>query len=289
MRHANGLTPESRLTFDRRRPIIDALAKCSGSCTTAKAADLNFFKIAQQGLTASSQTWATNKLMSNNLKWDITIPSTLAAGSYVLRHEIIALHGAGSQNGAQNYPQVRAIPGLSTECLRLTYTASASTCASRAEALPHQLAVKCRRGTSQLTRASSSIFTRLSAATPFPARRFPVSGSVWQRRCSNEGWMLLNDGRHSTISVAMRGQRPRIGASCACDRLAAWISKEPDTLFTSCNASLCYFFPKCSLGWLHSSPLLKLPDRKGISSCERVARTSLCYANDPVTTGQETN
>ena len=33
------------------------------------------------------------------------VPSTLAPGNYVFRHEIIAMHGAGSQNGAQNYPQ----------------------------------------------------------------------------------------------------------------------------------------------------------------------------------------
>ena len=33
------------------------------------------------------------------------IPSGLAPGNYVLRHEIIALHSAGSANGAQAYPQ----------------------------------------------------------------------------------------------------------------------------------------------------------------------------------------
>lgn len=33
------------------------------------------------------------------------IPKNLKAGNYVLRHEIIALHGASSDNGAQLYPQ----------------------------------------------------------------------------------------------------------------------------------------------------------------------------------------
>jgi lytic cellulose monooxygenase (C1-hydroxylating) len=35
----------------------------------------------------------------------VTIPRNLKAGNYVIRHEIIALHGASSDNGAQAYPQ----------------------------------------------------------------------------------------------------------------------------------------------------------------------------------------
>ena len=34
----------------------------------------------------------------------MTIPSSIAAGNYVLRHEIIALHSARTIDGAQNYP-----------------------------------------------------------------------------------------------------------------------------------------------------------------------------------------
>jgi hypothetical protein len=43
--------------------------------------------------------------MRNGNTWKVTIPSDIAPGNYVLRHEIIALHGAGSPNGAQLYPQ----------------------------------------------------------------------------------------------------------------------------------------------------------------------------------------
>jgi hypothetical protein len=50
-------------------------------------------------------TWASDQLVRNGNSWTVTIPSSLAPGDYVLRHEIIALHAAGSQNGAQNYPQ----------------------------------------------------------------------------------------------------------------------------------------------------------------------------------------
>lgn len=89
-------------------PILDYLAKCDGSCTSATAGALEFFKIDEQGLIDGSSppgTWATDKMMGNGLTWDVTIPSSIAAGSYVLRHEIVALHSAGQDNGAQAYPQ----------------------------------------------------------------------------------------------------------------------------------------------------------------------------------------
>lgn len=61
-----------------------------------------FFKIDEKGLTGTS--WASDELIANNASWAVTIPSTIAPGNYVLRHEIIALHGGGSENGAQLYP-----------------------------------------------------------------------------------------------------------------------------------------------------------------------------------------
>ncbi|KAL1875785.1 glycoside hydrolase 61 [Diaporthe australafricana] len=88
-------------------PVIDYLAKCAGDdCETADKTALEFFKIDGAGLVdASASTWATDELISNNNSWVVQIPSTLASGNYVLRHEIIALHSAESAGGAQNYPQ----------------------------------------------------------------------------------------------------------------------------------------------------------------------------------------
>lgn len=37
----------------------------------------------------------------------MAIPSDIAPGNYVIRHEIIALHSAGQENGAQSYPQCK--------------------------------------------------------------------------------------------------------------------------------------------------------------------------------------
>ena len=93
-------------------PVIDYLAPCNGDCATVDKTTLSFVKLAQQGLITpgaagdyNGGSWATDALIANNNSWTITIPSAIAPGNYVLRHEIIALHSASSNDGAQNYPQ----------------------------------------------------------------------------------------------------------------------------------------------------------------------------------------
>lgn len=89
-------------------PVIDMLAKCDDDCTTVDKTTLEFFKIAAVGLANDSVIpgdWASDQLLNNNNSWVIQIPSDLASGNYVWRHEIIALHSAEESDGAQNYPQ----------------------------------------------------------------------------------------------------------------------------------------------------------------------------------------
>ncbi|UPX18476.1 uncharacterized protein EKO05_0008775 [Ascochyta rabiei] len=83
-------------------PVIDYMAKVDDA-TAAKAGDLSFFKIDEAGYEGGE--WAATKLIKNNQTWSVTVPSSIAPGQYVLRHEIIALHSAGQENGAQNYPK----------------------------------------------------------------------------------------------------------------------------------------------------------------------------------------
>ncbi|MCJ1404613.1 hypothetical protein MMC11_007839 [Xylographa trunciseda] len=89
-------------------PVIDYLANCNGDCTGVDKTTLLFNKIDGVGLisdTTAPGVWASDQLISANNSWTVTIPATIAPGSYVLRHEIIALHSAENANGAQNYPQ----------------------------------------------------------------------------------------------------------------------------------------------------------------------------------------
>ncbi|KAG8630924.1 hypothetical protein KVT40_000064 [Elsinoe batatas] len=89
---------------DHPGPTLDYLAKCPGACNALTNADsLQWFKIRESGL--KSGTWEAAQLSKNGLTQSITIPRQIANGEYVLRHEIIALHGAGQVGGAQLYPQ----------------------------------------------------------------------------------------------------------------------------------------------------------------------------------------
>ncbi|KAJ5491151.1 Polysaccharide monooxygenase [Penicillium diatomitis] len=96
-------------------PVLNYLAKCDGDCSTADKTSLEWFKIEAEGL-FNDGTWASDALIANNNTGSVTIPSSLAAGNYVLRHEIIALHSAENKDGAQNYPQ----------CLNLKVTGGGS-------------------------------------------------------------------------------------------------------------------------------------------------------------------
>ncbi|KAJ5247257.1 endoglucanase [Penicillium chermesinum] len=89
-------------------PVITYLANCHGDCSSVDKTSLEFFKIAESGLINDDNVpgeWASDKLIANNNSATVTIPSSIASGNYVLRHEIIALHSANNLNGAQNYPQ----------------------------------------------------------------------------------------------------------------------------------------------------------------------------------------
>ncbi|KAF2805266.1 uncharacterized protein BDZ99DRAFT_480659 [Mytilinidion resinicola] len=101
-------------------PVLSYLAKCSGKCESVDKDDLSFFKIDEAGLiddTTVPGYWATDELIANNNSWTLKIPSGITTGNYVLRHEIIALHSAGTEDGAQNYPACinLAITGSGTD------------------------------------------------------------------------------------------------------------------------------------------------------------------------------
>ncbi|KAF1954742.1 glycoside hydrolase [Byssothecium circinans] len=104
----------SKVTFywdtwpiSHKGPVINYIADCRGNCDTVAPASLLWTKLDHGAWKSGSNpgNWVTDDLIANNFSASTTIPANLKAGSYVLRHEIIALHAAGSQNGAQSYPQ----------------------------------------------------------------------------------------------------------------------------------------------------------------------------------------
>lgn len=79
------------------------MANCGGDCSTVDPTALSFFKIDEAGLNPDG-SFASDTLIANNNTWTVTIPSDIAPGQYVIRHELLALHSAGTSGGGQFYP-----------------------------------------------------------------------------------------------------------------------------------------------------------------------------------------
>jgi cellulase len=87
--------------------MLDYMANCNGPCETVDKTTLEWFKIDHLGLINPAVTdgyWASDLMIANNNSWEVIIPPSIAPGNYVIRHETIALHAAGTVGGAQNYP-----------------------------------------------------------------------------------------------------------------------------------------------------------------------------------------
>jgi cellulase len=94
---------ESILIFTRllvSGPIIVYLAKVDNAATTGTAG-LKWFKVAEQGF--SGGTWAVDAMIANKGWHYFTMPTCVAPGDYLMRVELIALHGATNQGQAQFY------------------------------------------------------------------------------------------------------------------------------------------------------------------------------------------
>jgi len=80
------------------------LANCGGTtCDQFDSTTAKWFKISQIGLESDEVTWYQQNLMDGQVA-NVTLPSNIAPGNYIIRHEIIALHLANEMGGAEFYP-----------------------------------------------------------------------------------------------------------------------------------------------------------------------------------------
>ncbi|KAJ7109730.1 glycoside hydrolase family 61 protein [Mycena crocata] len=83
-------------------PMLTYLASCgSESCSQFDASQSMWFKIQEAGRDSSGK-WVQAQL-NTGAPAQLTLPSNLAPGNYLLRHEIIALQNGVSQGGAEFY------------------------------------------------------------------------------------------------------------------------------------------------------------------------------------------
>ncbi|KIO25716.1 glycoside hydrolase family 61 protein, partial [Tulasnella calospora MUT 4182] len=86
-------------------PIITYLGKCNGPCATTDPTKIDFFKIHQVDFVQGTHTWVQSQTLYKGLPFNFTLPEDLPNGDFIMRHEVIALHNAMSQGGAEIFPQ----------------------------------------------------------------------------------------------------------------------------------------------------------------------------------------
>ncbi|EIN04298.1 glycoside hydrolase family 61 protein [Punctularia strigosozonata HHB-11173 SS5] len=117
--------PADPIDASHKGPVMTYLAKVENA-TSLEVTGLKWFKIQEDGLQVSDQTWGVDRLIANKGQVNVKIPSCIPAGQYLMRHELIALHAASSPGGAQLY----------MECAQLQITGGGSTNPSPTVAFP---------------------------------------------------------------------------------------------------------------------------------------------------------
>ncbi|KIY72052.1 lytic polysaccharide monooxygenase [Cylindrobasidium torrendii FP15055 ss-10] len=80
---------------------MNYMADCGGDCSDFDASSARWFKISQEK--GDNGQWMQTKLQAGEMAWS-KIPENLASGQYLLRHELLSLHLASEQGGAEFYP-----------------------------------------------------------------------------------------------------------------------------------------------------------------------------------------
>ncbi|KAL5115347.1 hypothetical protein ACEQ8H_006723 [Pleosporales sp. CAS-2024a] len=115
--------PDNPIAASHKGPISYWLAKVSNAATTGTTG-LQWFKVGHDGL--SNGKWAVDTMIANGGWHYFTMPSCVAPGDYLMRVELLALHSAGSQGGAQFY----------MECAQIRVTGSGSNTGSNFVSFP---------------------------------------------------------------------------------------------------------------------------------------------------------
>ncbi|KAK2758319.1 hypothetical protein FQN54_004165 [Arachnomyces sp. PD_36] len=104
------------------------MAKCTPDCANFKGDSGDVWvKIDEVAFNKNaSPQWGSDLLAKQGATWTVTVPPELAPGEYLLRHEILGLHVAGKEMGAQFYPA----------CIQLDVTSGGSVELPSGVALP---------------------------------------------------------------------------------------------------------------------------------------------------------
>ncbi|KAJ7650894.1 glycosyl hydrolase family 61-domain-containing protein [Roridomyces roridus] len=94
-------------------PMLWYMTSCGDTdCTTFNSTNAEWFKVAQVGRIPGDTdgTWYQDRIYeTDGVASNMTLPTNILPGAYLLRHEIIALHLANEMGGAEFYPSCTQI------------------------------------------------------------------------------------------------------------------------------------------------------------------------------------
>ncbi|KAK1762941.1 family 61 glycosyl hydrolase [Phialemonium atrogriseum] len=122
-RHTLESGPNDVMDAGHKGPVMAYLKKVTNAKTDSGVGD-GWFKIQQEGLNGG--TWGTDTVINNKGNQVINIPKCIEDGQYLLRAEMIALHGARDVNGAQLY----------MECAQINISGGTGTVKPKTHSIP---------------------------------------------------------------------------------------------------------------------------------------------------------
>ncbi|KAK5626051.1 hypothetical protein RRF57_001766 [Xylaria bambusicola] len=94
--------PDNPIAKSHKGPITAWLAKVDNAATASKTG-LKWFKIWEDTFNPSSKKWGVDNMIANQGWVKFQMPQCIAPGDYLMRVEILALHSAHQNMGAQFY------------------------------------------------------------------------------------------------------------------------------------------------------------------------------------------
>lgn len=137
-------------------PVMAYMKKVTDAATDTGVGE-GWFKISEEGYDAATDTWAVTNLIAAGGTQSIDIPACIEDGQYLLRGELIALHSASSEAGAQLY----------MECAQINVTGGSGASTPETVALPGAYSVRLDSSISLHTISNSNRLLILAFSSTF--------------------------------------------------------------------------------------------------------------------------
>lgn len=194
-RHTLDSGPDDVIDASHKGPVMAYMKKVTDAATDTGVGE-GWFKISEEGYDAATNTWAVDNLIAASGTQSIDIPACIEDGQYLLRGELIALHSASSDSGAQFY----------MECAQINVTGGSGASTPETVALPGaysvspDLSISLRSNSNSdrlLIPAFSSTSTRAQCQSiPFlalpcsPAECLSMGRLSWFRLRTTRNWVI---------------------------------------------------------------------------------------------------